>query len=56
MQTETKGEPRVRCFEPTAGFDRMTRIANVFMRPGAATTRARPAAFSRLGVAVMEDV
>ncbi len=33
MQTETKVEPRVRCFEPTAGFDRMTRIANVFMRP-----------------------
>jgi hypothetical protein len=33
MRTETKVEPRVRCFEPTAGFDRMTRIANVFMRP-----------------------
>src|SRR5512133_2108958 len=33
MQTETRVEPRVRCFEPTARFDRMTRIANVFMRP-----------------------
>jgi hypothetical protein len=33
MQTQTKVEPRVRCFEPTARFDRMTRIANVFMRP-----------------------
>jgi len=33
MQTETEVESRVRCFEPTARFDRMTRIANVFMRP-----------------------
>jgi hypothetical protein len=33
MQTETKVEPCIRCFEPTAGFDRMTRIANVFIRP-----------------------
>jgi hypothetical protein len=33
MRTETKVEPGVRCFEPTAGFDKMTRIANVFMRP-----------------------
>jgi hypothetical protein len=33
MKTETKVEPRVRCFEPTARFDRMTRIGNVFVRP-----------------------
>jgi hypothetical protein len=33
MQTETKPEPIVRCFEPTARFSRMTRIANVFVRP-----------------------
>jgi hypothetical protein len=33
MQNETKIEPLVQCFEPTARFDRMTRIANVFMRP-----------------------
>jgi hypothetical protein len=32
MQTETR-EPIVRSFEPTAGFDRMTRIGNTFMRP-----------------------
>jgi len=32
MQTET-GEPIVRSFEPTAGFDRMTRIGNTFIRP-----------------------
>jgi hypothetical protein len=32
MQTETK-EPIVRSFEPTAGFDRMTRVGNTFMRP-----------------------
>jgi len=32
MQTETK-EPVVRAFEPSAGFRRMTRIGNVFMRP-----------------------
>lgn len=33
MKTDTEVEPRVRCFEPTARFDRMTRIANVFVRP-----------------------
>ena len=33
MKTETKVEPRVRCFEPTARFDKMTRIANLFVRP-----------------------
>jgi hypothetical protein len=33
MTTETKVEPHVRCFEPTARFDRMTRIGNVFVRP-----------------------
>ena len=33
MQTETKPEPTVRCFEATAGFRTMTRIANVFVRP-----------------------
>jgi hypothetical protein len=33
MKTETKVEPGVRCFEPTARFERMTRIANAFMRP-----------------------
>jgi hypothetical protein len=33
MKTETKVEPRVRCFEPTARFDRMTRIGNVIVRP-----------------------
>lgn len=33
MKTETKVEPGVRCFEPTARFDTMTRIANVFVRP-----------------------
>jgi hypothetical protein len=33
MQTKTQPEPIVRCFEPTARFSRMTRFANVFMRP-----------------------
>jgi hypothetical protein len=33
MQTETKPEPTVRCFEATGGFRTMTRIANVFVRP-----------------------
>jgi hypothetical protein len=33
MKTETNVAPRVRCFEPTARFDTMTRIANVFVRP-----------------------
>lgn len=33
MHTETKPEPTVRCFEATAGFRTMTRIANVFVRP-----------------------
>ena len=33
MQTQTKPEPIVRCFEPTARFSRMTRFANVFVRP-----------------------
>ncbi|HEX6581908.1 MAG TPA: hypothetical protein VF195_13725 [Actinomycetota bacterium] len=33
MQTQIEPEPTVRCFEPTGGFRRMTRIANVFMRP-----------------------
>jgi F420H(2)-dependent quinone reductase len=32
MQTE-KPEPIVRSFEPTAGFDRVTRIGNTFVRP-----------------------
>jgi F420H(2)-dependent quinone reductase len=32
MQTETK-EPVVRVFEPSAGFQMMTRIGNAFMRP-----------------------
>jgi hypothetical protein len=32
MRTETR-EPIVRSFEPTAGFDRMTRIGNTFVRP-----------------------
>jgi hypothetical protein len=32
MQTQTR-EPTVRSFEPTAGFDRMTRIGNTFVRP-----------------------
>ena len=33
MQTETKPEPIVRCFEPTARFRTMTKFANVLMRP-----------------------
>ena len=33
MQTKTQPEPIVRCFEPTARFRTMTKIANVFMRP-----------------------
>jgi hypothetical protein len=33
MQTGTKVESRVRCFEPTARFDRMTRFGNMFVRP-----------------------
>jgi hypothetical protein len=33
MQTEKEVKTRVRCFEPTARFDRMTRIGNVFVRP-----------------------
>jgi hypothetical protein len=33
MKTETKLEPIVRCFEPTARFRTMTKIANVFVRP-----------------------
>ena len=33
MKTETKVEPPVRCFEPTARFHTMTRIGNVFVRP-----------------------
>jgi hypothetical protein len=33
MQTETGTESIVQCFEPTAGFRTMTRIANVIMRP-----------------------
>lgn len=33
MQTETRSEPIVWCFEPTARFSRMTRIANAFVRP-----------------------
>ena len=32
MRTESR-EPIVRSFEPTAGFDRMTRIGNTFVRP-----------------------
>jgi hypothetical protein len=32
MQTKVR-EPIVRSFEPTAWFDRVTRIGNVFMRP-----------------------
>jgi len=32
MQTETK-DPIVRSFEPSAWFDGMTRVGNVFMRP-----------------------
>jgi hypothetical protein len=33
MQTETKPEMTVRCFEPTHRFRTMTRIGNVFVRP-----------------------
>ena len=33
MQTDTKIEPTVRCFEPTARFRTMTRIGNMFVRP-----------------------
>jgi hypothetical protein len=33
MQTHTKPEPLVQCFEPTARFRTMTRIGNVIMRP-----------------------
>ena len=33
MQTETKAGPTVRCFEATARFRAMTRLANVFVRP-----------------------
>ncbi|MET0713430.1 MAG: hypothetical protein ABWY57_00835 [Mycetocola sp.] len=33
MKTKTRPESIVRCFEPTARFRTMTRIANVMMRP-----------------------
>lgn len=33
MQTETKAGPTVRCFEASARFRAMTRVANVFVRP-----------------------
>jgi hypothetical protein len=33
MQTETKAEPVVQCFEPTARFRMLTRIGNMFVRP-----------------------
>ena len=33
MQTETRPDPIVRCFEPTRGFRRMTRMGNLIVRP-----------------------
>ena len=33
MQTDTKIEPTVRCFEPAARIRTMTRIGNMFVRP-----------------------
>jgi hypothetical protein len=33
MQTETKPQPVVRCFEPTARFRMVTRIGNMLVRP-----------------------
>jgi hypothetical protein len=33
MKTETNGEPRVRSFEPSARFKKMTRLGNALVRP-----------------------